>query len=262
MNRKAHISIVLAIVACSFLFYAHSSGVTNVTQKNGTGCNCHSSTPSSAVTVAITGPDQISAGATETYTVTITGGPLTRGGTNIAASAGDLNPVDGQGLQKIVDELTHSLPKAPSGGTVSFQFTYTAPIEEGSVTLYANGNSVNFNGNNTGDQWNFAQNKTVTVTGPTGVDDETIVRSYKLQQNYPNPFNPSTQINFSLAEPGNVQLKVYNVTGDEVATLADGFRAAGDYNIAFNAAGLSSGIYFYKLITGSFAETKKMVLTK
>lgn len=262
MNRKAHISIILAIVACSFLFYAHSTGITNTTQKNGSGCNCHAAEPSSAVTVTISGPDQVTVGATETYTVTITGGPLTRGGTNIAASSGILTPVDGQGLQKIGEELTHSLPKASSGGSVSFQFSYTAPAEAGSVTLFANGNSVNFNGNNTGDQWNFAQNKAVTVTGTTDVDDLPLVKSYKLQQNYPNPFNPSTQINFSLAESGDIQLKVYDVTGNEVATLAEGFRAAGNHNISFNAAGFSSGVYFYKLITNSFVETKKMVFSK
>jgi hypothetical protein len=86
--------------------------------------------------------------------------------------------------------------------------------------------------------------------------------SYSLQQNYPNPFNPSTRIKFQIVEPGNVNLKVYDILGNEITTLVNEEISAGTYEATFDAAGLSSGIYFYTLVAGSFTETKKMILLK
>lgn len=163
LSGKHHTGILLTIVAVSFFFYAYSSGITGRTQLNGVGCDCHGPEVSSNVVVTINGPDSLSPGQVGSYTVTITGGTLTRGGTNIAASAGVLNTITGSGLQKIGNELTHTAPKNPVSGSVSFPFNYTAPNVTGNVTLYANGNSVNFNGGNDGDNWNFAPNKTVVI---------------------------------------------------------------------------------------------------
>ncbi|MDH4036955.1 MAG: S8 family serine peptidase [Candidatus Krumholzibacteria bacterium] len=83
-----------------------------------------------------------------------------------------------------------------------------------------------------------------------------------LDQNYPNPFNPRTTISFTLASEGHVRLDVFDVSGRRVASLADGTMGAGRHAIDFNAAGLSSGVYFYRLTAGSFVEQKKMVLLK
>jgi hypothetical protein len=83
-----------------------------------------------------------------------------------------------------------------------------------------------------------------------------------LQQNYPNPFNPSTEISYTIAKAGNVTLKVYNMLGQEVSTLVNGFQAANTYKVNFNASGLSSGAYFYKLSSGNNEMIKKMVLMK
>ncbi|HEY6436738.1 MAG TPA: T9SS type A sorting domain-containing protein [Ignavibacteriaceae bacterium] len=99
----------------------------------------------------------------------------------------------------------------------------------------------------------------------TSVEDETqgnIPDEFKLFQNYPNPFNPSTNITFRIAEFGFVSLKVYDILGNEVATIVDEYKPAGNYAVEFTAEGLTSGIYFYKLIVGDFAETKKMILIK
>ena len=89
---------------------------------------------------------------------------------------------------------------------------------------------------------------------------------YALEQNYPNPFNPSTQIRYSLQNPGNVSLKVYDVVGREVATLVDGHQEAGTYAVSFDAArggkSLASGVYLYRLEAGSFVATHKMMLLK
>jgi hypothetical protein len=85
---------------------------------------------------------------------------------------------------------------------------------------------------------------------------------YKLEQNYPNPFNPTTKINFAITQSGFVNLKVYDITGKEVANLVNEKLATGSYSYEFNASVLSSGIYFYSLKTDNFVSTKKMILVK
>jgi len=99
---------------------------------------------------------------------------------------------------------------------------------------------------------------------------EEIPTSFSLEQNFPNPFNPTTTIQFSLPKSGDVTLKIYNLLGEEVKTLVDEYREAGNHSVQFNANNLSSGIYFYRLQvldpeTSSgqgFVETKKMLLLK
>ena len=83
-----------------------------------------------------------------------------------------------------------------------------------------------------------------------------------LSQNFPNPFNPTTTIKYSTPTPEFVTLKIYDILGNEVATLVNEEKPAGSYEIDFNAAGLSSGIYFYKLQAGRLIETKKMILLR
>ena len=102
------------------------------------------------------------------------------------------------------------------------------------------------------------------VQAPTSVDNASsdIPDRFTLEQNYPNPFNPSTSIQYALGSMQYVSLKIYDVLGNEVATLVNEEKSAGDYEINYNALQLSSGIYFYKLQAGSFVETKKMILTK
>ncbi|MFZ1978969.1 MAG: YCF48-related protein [Bacteroidota bacterium] len=108
---------------------------------------------------------------------------------------------------------------------------------------------------------------TVKVSGigdvGTKVDPGTeLPKSYALSQNYPNPFNPSTTIAFALPSRSFVTLKIYDMLGREVALLASEELAAGNYTRQWNAASLSSGIYFYRLEAGSFIQTKKLILLK
>lgn len=102
-----------------------------------------------------------------------------------------------------------------------------------------------------------------SVTNPLGVSNTNeIPAKYSLSQNYPNPFNPVTNIKFSIPEDGKVSLKVYDISGRVVMVMADGYMKAGIYNAEVDASGLSSGVYFYKLMADKFAQTKKMVLIK
>lgn len=85
---------------------------------------------------------------------------------------------------------------------------------------------------------------------------------YELLQNFPNPFNPSTTISFSLPQSQNVELKVFDMLGNEVALLLDEYKSAGEHKIEFNGSELSTGIYFYQMKAGDFIKTKKLVLLK
>jgi len=101
------------------------------------------------------------------------------------------------------------------------------------------------------------------IDGTTNVENEKeIPTNFELSQNYPNPFNPTTTINYQITKNDFVSLKVYDILGNEVATLVNEEKATGSYEINFDASSLSSGTYFYKLQAGSFIESKKMLLLK
>ena len=85
---------------------------------------------------------------------------------------------------------------------------------------------------------------------------------FSLSQNYPNPFNPSTIISFDISIQTNVLLKIYDLLGNEVATLVNEVKPVGSYNVEFNASDLASGIYYYTLNAGDFHQTKKLILLK
>jgi hypothetical protein len=86
--------------------------------------------------------------------------------------------------------------------------------------------------------------------------------AFALNQNFPNPFNPSTLIRYQLAGAGSVKLTVYDILGREVATLVDGMQQQGAHEARFDAGGLSSGVYLYRLQTSGFVQQRKMVLQK
>jgi hypothetical protein len=96
----------------------------------------------------------------------------------------------------------------------------------------------------------------------TAVDNPATPVDFALSQNVPNPFNPTTEISYTLANAGQVSLKVYNLAGERVATLVDGPKGAGHHSVSFDGSQLSSGVYFYTLDAAGRTESRKMLLTK
>jgi aminopeptidase N len=96
----------------------------------------------------------------------------------------------------------------------------------------------------------------------TNIGDQTQPDDFGLEQNYPNPFNPSTKIKYQIADAGIVNLRIYDVLGNEIATLINKEMQAGSYEVEFDASNLPSGIYYYTLNAGEFTQTRKMILLK
>jgi hypothetical protein len=159
--------------------------------------------------------------------------------------------------------LAFSLTQAPflgdSGEVVRFNVnlladTGTYPIELKNVII---GNSANQN------IASGFENGTINVIVNTSVDEmKGLPTNYALSQNYPNPFNPSTTIQFDIPKTSFVTLKVYNVLGQEVATLVNEDKKIGRYEVSFDGSKLTSGVYFYRLIAGDYASTNKFLLLK
>ncbi|MBA4313467.1 MAG: hypothetical protein C0417_12660 [Chlorobiaceae bacterium] len=93
----------------------------------------------------------------------------------------------------------------------------------------------------------------ITITAP---------EKYELFQNYPNPFNPSTTLSFVISQLSFISLKIYNVLGQEVATLIEGEKAPGYYEIEWNADNMPTGVYVYKIMAGNFTDVKRMILIR
>ncbi len=124
------------------------------------------------------------------------------------------------------------------------------------IFVYKQGSSISTNSN-------VQQSIKTSLTGSTGIVSHNSTPSgYSLSQNYPNPFNPSTHFNFSIPKNEKVSLKFYDILGNEVATYVDGILDAGTYSVEFDGSNLASGIYFYRLSTSGYTETKRMNLIK
>ena len=173
-----------------------------------------------------------------------------------------------------------------AAGAASLLYNVT---KQNATTAYAVGSGEIWKTTNAGDSWTnvigaavtgtlysvaINQNNYVWIGGAsstmftneplTAVDDNLPVPDrFAIDQNYPNPFNPSTTISFVLPQTSVVRLTVYNPVGQEVATILNGESlAAGQHQYSFNALNLSSGVYFYRITAGEFAQTKKMVLVR
>lgn len=181
------------------------------------------------------------------------------------------------GLMKVLTNLGNNIwrinvvaPSGQAGGVYELKFAAMYPgadtIHGGSTPLDNEGgfgvNHTFILSANDASRTLFYQWGDFTPGVIQDVEDSEIPMTYNLAQNYPNPFNPSTKIKFSIPEAGIVTLKVFNLLGEEVATLLNAEKTAGNYEATFDASNLSSGIYFYKLEAQNFTSTKKMLLLK
>jgi len=110
----------------------------------------------------------------------------------------------------------------------------------------------------------LAKSFTIDTSPPVNVELENdhLPSNFTLSQNYPNPFNPVTKIKYSIPKTSFVNITVYDVLGREIKTLVNEEKTPGNYEVEFNASGLPSGVYFYRILAGSFSETKKLILLK
>jgi hypothetical protein len=257
--------ILILVMLSSVLLYAFSSGETGRTQKTSTqGCgSCHGNNPVNEVMVTVLGPDTVVPGQTTLFFLTITKLSKTGAGLDVAARSGSLSPVSNS-IHLSGDELTHNSNIPMTNGTVTVQFNYTAPNFETLDTLWATGLATNSDGTSSGDNWNWSAPKRVFVRNPIGIRiiSSNVPGKFSLEQNYPNPFNPVTQIKFTVPKSDFVRLAVFDLTGSLVETLVQENLSAGTYNIEWDGSRFSSGVYFYRLQSGNFAETRKMMLTK
>ncbi|MFL5346788.1 MAG: MXAN_6652 family MXYO-CTERM-anchored protein [Hyalangium sp.] len=165
---------VLAASLFSLTAHANSAGITGRSGKQGMTCmdsTCHGGNPSAAIPVVqLTGPTSLAAGETGTYSLVITGGPAVKAGMNVAVSnnGGTLNKL-GTDLQVAAGELTHTAPKPFANGEARFDFSLVAPSSSRTVTLYASGNSVNGDANNTLDH-SASTTLDIQVTGSSTPD--------------------------------------------------------------------------------------------
>jgi photosystem II stability/assembly factor-like uncharacterized protein len=151
-------------------------------------------------------------------------------------------------IQKRSDDLWEELTFINGNGTITspVNYSFTDKLTTGK-SVYYRLKQVDFDGT-------FHYSNEVEVSQG--------VTSFELMQNYPNPFNPSTLINYKIPESGHVSLKVYDITGMEVATLVNKIQTQGVYTINFDASTLSNGIYFYKLEAGRYSAVKKLSFIK
>lgn len=150
--------------------------------------------------------------------------------------------------RKIAGKSWESVGRIKGNGTTAqgAQYSFTDDAVAGNVSYRLK--QVDFDGT-------FTYSATVEVSA--SVPDQ-----FELSQNYPNPFNPSTVIRYSIPQDAKVKLQVYSITGQLVAELVNASQSAGVHNVTFNAAGLASGTYIYKIQAGSFVQMKKMMLIK
>ena len=185
---------------------------------------------------------------------------------NVAGDFSQGNAISGDGGIIVGDNGGGAFRLSTAGGLEELNQVYSGLLTPGSDMYTALGISPDgqfivgkgINGATSQDEGFL-----LAINGISSVNDmQRIPNEFILKQNYPNPFNPSTTIKYQIPENGFVSLKVYDVLGNEITTLVNEEKLAGSYEVEFNAEGLTSGIYFYKLQFNSFTETKKMILMK
>ena len=159
------------------------------------------------------------------------------------------------GTSLFAQTLTHKRLTVSSGGGLSSDGIFINQVVMGQTASEQSSDSLFFGGGGFfggGDDW------------ITSIDDSKalIPLLFELSQNYPNPFNPATTISYSLAEPSDVRLEIYNILGQRVTVILYERMEAGSHTLIWDAGDIPSGVYFYRIKAGDFEDTKKMLLLK
>ncbi|MEK7263515.1 MAG: T9SS type A sorting domain-containing protein, partial [Bacteroidota bacterium] len=173
----------------------------------------------------------------------------------------DANAEDDMKEYQVFKQLSGSPYLIATVSTTSYEDLeeYNDGEQEATYTVKAVDNGNNVSTSSGGVTFNVAGGGQAKIRIGTLHD---IPKEFALEQNFPNPFNPATKIKFALPVDANVSLKIFDVNGKEIATLVNGVKQAGYYEVPFDARKLASGVYIYKLTAGNFSETKKMLLMK
>jgi hypothetical protein len=256
------IKSILIIIISLFIFpvniYPWPTGISQRTKKsNSSGCgSCH--TFGSVNSTFFSGPDTVIKGQSVQYTLTIIRSSSGLGGVDIAAFNGLLDTSGSGGYLKILNgELTHKNPISIPN-SISLNFLYVAPNYVGSDTLFATIN-IGYTGS-----WHWVANKVIYIRQQIGINNNNTSVQYELYQNYPNPFNPYTIIRYSLKYNTFVNLDIYDVEGRLITNLVNEFQKSGNYSVPFSISKfpISSGVYYYRMITDNSSEVKSMMLVK
>lgn len=197
-------------------------------------------------------------------------GNLLRLATNSLPGAGNGYIVDTAGLGDRIIRMRVGLSDTTQNfNTESYRFFMRDTITQGSFFTKINA-YTGLNGTTNTQisyrMFNIVDSSLTNINNNNGnIVSSELPQTFDLSQNYPNPFNPATKINFALPVQGNVQIRVYDITGREIAKLVDGIKPAGNYSAEFNGANFASGVYFYRIdVTGEkeFKSVKRMVLIK
>jgi hypothetical protein len=159
--------------------------------------------------------------------------------------------------------LTEEYYSTPDSGLVGYWRMDEGTGQTASdLSFYQNNATLGTSANPDASDPTWVQANILIVNLEVENKNNSIPARFSLSQNYPNPFNPSTRINYSVPHKSFVKIKLYDILGNEVATLVNEEKSAGNYMIDFYASALCSGVYFYKIIADNFSETKKMILLR
>jgi hypothetical protein len=268
------INILLISIYISLILIASENSINDpeligCTELNGSGCVCHSLDSDPNVNVWIEGPESLYVGQMGLYRMYLAGGPAEAGGYNVAGRFGVMELVDTFSYRNplALNELTQAftLPFPTTEDTIYWAFGYLASDSSNVDTIYSCGLSLVWDSiPDFRDRWNFGPKFPLTILSATGTKSyySSLPSKYSLSQNFPNPFNPSTSIQYAISSRQFVELKIYDVLGNEVSTLVNEQKPAGNYEVEFLADGLGSGIYYYSLKARFYTATKKMILLK
>lgn len=250
---KKYLFFVFLILFFTDVF-SFPAGVALRTRKTTTlGCgNCHIF--GTSLTGSFSGPDSVNTGQTVQFTLQYSGTNAGLYGVDIAARYGTLAPGSSSAYLKILSE---ELVQKAGLTVTALTFNYTAPSTPGIDSLFATIDK--------GEPgvWNWVPEKRIIIRLPAAIKNESgIVSGYKLNQNYPNPFNPETTIKFELPYTSFVNLSIYNLIGEKVATLVNEQLEQGVHFINFKGNNLASGLYVFRLSAGEVSFTKTMMLLK